>query len=104
MRNPGQPSLFDLLPTREAVANPAVAERGKAPKEQHFALAGKRLAVLDALRSGPKTNIDLTGPHCGGQRFGARIDELRRMGFAIERETVDSTRGIYQYTLKSAPQ
>lgn len=43
--------------------------------------ANQRAKILAALQGGPKTNIEL-GEIC--QRFGARIRELRQVGWPIE--------------------
>lgn len=57
-----------------------------------------RQAVLDALRSGPKTNIQLNAV-C--YRYGARIHELRRDGLHIITKDYVSP-GIFVYTLKES--
>lgn len=54
-------------------------------------------AVLDRLRQGPATTHDLLG--VGGLRFGARLCELRALGFGIDEKRLPlPTRGS-RYTL-----
>lgn len=94
-----QPSLFDLAPTREAVAAPEVGLRSKAPREALPRLSGARLRVLDRLRIGPATNAELLA--VGGFRYGARLHELRQIGFSIESEQIDPAAGSWRFTLRS---
>lgn len=94
-----QRTLFDNSPTREAVAEPTISDASKAPAEARHRLAGKRLAVLDRLKLGPATTLELI--EVGGTRAPARVHELRSLGFDVECETINGARGSYRYTLKS---
>jgi hypothetical protein len=93
-----QPTLFDTLPTRAQVAEPAISDASKAPAEARHRLAGARLRVLDRLREGPATTLELI--EVGGTRAPARVHELRSLGCNIECETISGERGAYRYTLK----
>lgn len=55
--------------------------------------------VLERLKRGPATNIELCDPAVGGMRaIGARLWELRKDGWIVEREHVEG--GTWRYTLK----
>ena len=55
--------------------------------------------VLDRLRQGPATTHDLMQADVGGVRFGARLRELRELGFSIAEQRLPlPTRGS-QYAL-----
>jgi hypothetical protein len=93
---PGQQSLFPpQLTGRDAYdVQPDVPLNSSVPDHERPRLSAQHSVLLDALRDGPKTNLQL-GMIC--QRFGARVHELRRAGHQIERETIEA--GIYRYTL-----
>jgi len=54
--------------------------------------------ILDALRSGPKTNKWLADHVC--LRYGARIWELNHDGYNITCSHVPKKAGLYVYELK----
>jgi hypothetical protein len=93
---PGQQSLFPAPRTgRDEYAdakpirlNPTV------PGHEAPRLSAQHHAILDRLREGPATNLEL-GMIC--QRFGARLNELKRAGYPWRKECVKA--GIYRYTL-----
>lgn len=99
--SPGQSSLFDLSPTRAEIAHPDLGIPSRAPAAALPRLGGARLAVLDALRRGPLTTLELVA--VGGVRRAARVKELRDLGFAIDCEPVSEAQGVYRYTLVSEP-
>jgi hypothetical protein len=93
---PGQQSLFsaprtgrdehaDAKPIR---LNPTVPEH-EAPR-----LSLQHRTILDRLREGPATNLEL-GMIC--QRFGARLQELKVAGYRWRKECIKA--GLYRYTL-----
>lgn len=60
--------------------------------------------VLDRLRQGPATTAQLCQPDVGGLRFGARLLELREVGFGVAEERLPlPTRGS-RYTLTFDPE
>ncbi len=61
----------------------------KAPR-----ITGQRLKILERLREGTATNIELNAV-CF--RYGARIHELRGMGFRIK--TVQESAGVFRFEL-----
>jgi len=54
-----------------------------------------KVRVLDALRRGPQTNVDLNAI-C--YRYGARIHELRAAGYVITR--TPAGRGVFVYRVE----
>lgn len=95
-----QGSLFDTTDRRGAYGQavddpPPVAKLNPTVQEADVHRLGKQHhAILAMLRAGPATNVELSAI---GQRFGGRIHELRRAGYAILREQVGQ--GLYRYTL-----
>lgn len=85
----GRPITDDPAPV--ARCNPTVAE-ADVPR-----LSVQHHRILALLRQGPATNVELSAI---GQRFGGRIHELRRAGYAILRE--QEGQGLYRYTLHEA--
>lgn len=59
--------------------------------------ASARQRVLDALLSGPKTTAELCHPQVGGERFGARILELRAAGHTIRSRRVREGSWLYEH-------
>lgn len=60
--------------------------------------------VLERLRQGPATNLELAEPAIGGLRAAARWAELRSEGYAITVERVDAQAGaLWIVTLKGEP-
>lgn len=58
--------------------------------------------VLNRLRQGPATTAQLLQPEVGGCRFGARILELRELGFHID--AVRLGQSSSRYTLTHDPE
>jgi hypothetical protein len=56
-----------------------------------------RTRVLRRLMQGPALTGELCNPACGGERFGARIAELRKAGHEIDMQIVRV--GCARYTL-----
>ena len=95
---PGQQSLFGAPRTGrdiydEADAKPvrlnSTVEEQDAPR-----LSTQHHTILTRLREGPATNVEL-GQIC--QRFGARLNELKRAGHPWRKRFV--TAGVYEYSL-----
>lgn len=57
--------------------------------------------VLERLRFGHASTHDLCQPNIGGVRFGARLQELRDLGYVISREYVRD--GSHVYRLLAEP-
>lgn len=55
--------------------------------------------VLKRLRQGPATTHDLMGADVGGVRFGARLCELRGLGFTIDEQRLPLPTHGSRYTL-----
>lgn len=79
---PGQ-LLLDL-------GKPAVAEPNTGTQKERI------LTMLRAAGKGGVTNIDFVGRHM--LRYGARIFELRRMGYRIEGER-EGNHGVWRFKL-----
>ena len=61
------------------------------------------LAVLNRLRKGPATTHDLGQSDVGGFRFGARILELRRLGFDIDEHKASRSSSDYELLAEPMP-
>src|SRR5678816_3999302 len=94
---PGQQSLFPAPRTardehdddeRPIKLNSSVPEH-EAPR-----LSLQHQTILDRLREGPATNLELGEI---AQRFSARLHELKLAGHPWRRETIRP--GVYRYTL-----
>lgn len=70
-----QPSLFG---PHSAHISPTVAPM--LPAEERRRLSAQCLKILDKLKQGPATNLQLA---VIGYRYGARIHELRKAGYEI---------------------
>lgn len=79
--------LFDR-PRPHVELNPTVAE------EDEPRLSAQCHAIADALREGPKTNLQLI---MLSHRFGARLHELKRAGFLWTK--TGKGQGIYLYEM-----
>lgn len=62
--------------------------------------------ILEALKIGPKTAVELSNPEIGGLRYTARIHELREEGWIIRSEPISGKTYLrYRLDLKyTAPQ
>ena len=88
MAEPRYP-LFDRPPQPPvAILDPSV------PDDEIPRLSAQHVAIADALREGPKTNLELG---MIAQRFGARLMELKRAGFLWKRSSAG--RGIHRYEM-----
>jgi hypothetical protein len=67
------------------------------PEAARPRLNAQHQALLARLAQGPATNRELK--HIA-ERFGARIQELRRAHYVIEQRPVSEERGVYRYELK----
>ena len=67
-----------------------------APSERYKNLQRKCLLILERLRQGPATNLELVT--IGGLRYGARLGELRDAKYKIHTQE-DRCTGIAVYTL-----
>ena len=64
------------------------------PEHERARLSAQHQAILDALRDGPKTNLEL---RLIADRFGARLNEMRNAGIQWEKRCVKP--GVYEYSL-----
>lgn len=62
-----------------------------------------KLRILSALRDGPKATAYLCDPGVGGERFGARVAELRALGYEIETEILRPGSALYTLNETSTP-
>jgi len=92
-----QPFLFDRInpePVREDVYTLHHREVAAETAQEDDRRASAADRILDALRTGPKTNLELI--HLC-QRISGRVFDLRRRGYQITTEPLEP--GIYRYTL-----
>ena len=89
--------LFDLRPAPVAVVpvDPSVLATD-VPR-----LKGAAQRVLQRLREGPATNLELMVPECGGARFGGRLGDLRAAGVIWTKRHVAGS--VWEYRLISCP-
>ena len=66
--------------------------------QEQSRLSGQKLKIVQRLRQGPALNTELNSI-C--YRYGARIFELRKAGFEIEKAFVEP--GVFRYSLCSEP-
>lgn len=90
--------LFDAKPIPVVVepTDPSVLESDR-PR-----LRGACLRVLERLKEGPATNLQLIGPECGGARFGSRLRDLRVAGVIWKKRHVKGA--VWEYELISCPE
>jgi hypothetical protein len=69
--------------------------RPRAESSEEVRRDSNRARVLDALMAGPRTGTELAT--IAGHRFGARVEELRRLGWKIDAERIAN--GVFRYTL-----
>jgi hypothetical protein len=67
------------------------------PPEAQERLNRQCTLILECLRKGPATNIELV--HIA-QRFGARLHDLKRAGYEWEKRCISAEDGVYEYRLK----
>lgn len=65
-----------------------------APREDRKRLRGQNLAILERLRLGPATNVELAAISL---KYTARISDIRSAGYSIEAKRVEG--GIFEYWL-----
>jgi hypothetical protein len=91
----GQQSLFGPPRTaRDEHDERPIELNSSVPDHEAPRLRPQHHEILARLREGPATNLEL-GMIC--QRFGARLNELRKAGIPWKKECVKA--GIYKYTL-----
>jgi hypothetical protein len=73
------------------------------PERDRRRLKGAVLRVLERLRQGPATNLELADPRVGGLRAAARVHDLKRAGFAITSQHQAGEGPLWLYTLVSEP-
>ena len=87
-----QHSLFDEAgEPAQILVDPRLAD------EERPRLTRQCLAVLERLRQGPATTMELIPI---STRFSARLHELRKQGWIIETDRIDKASGVSLYTLK----
>lgn len=64
-------------------------------------LCGASLRVLERLKEGPATNLQLMVPEIGGARFGGRLHDLRKAGVVWTRRNVEGS--VWEYRLIQCP-
>lgn len=62
------------------------------------------LRVLERLRQGPATNLELAHPSVGGLRAAARVHELRQAGYDIRSVHRVGEGPVWDYALVSEPE
>jgi len=80
--------LFDQPAPTVAFLDPSL------PEEEKPRLSPQHQAIADALRSGPKTNLEL---NMIAHRYGARLHELKAAGFLWTKRTLKA--GVYEYRM-----
>ena len=95
---PGQQSMFpppitgrDAYAEAESTCNPSVQESDESR------LTAARVRVHERLKRGPATNHELKRPDLGGDRFTARLGELRKAGIGWTKRQIDQS--TYEYRL-----
>lgn len=83
---------WDLFDESGQPASPVVAEAKRLTRQQAL--------VLDRLREGPATNMELIPI---STRFSARIFDLRKAGYKIDTDCLDRAKGLSLYTLRKEP-
>lgn len=93
---PGQQSLFPEPRTarEEYYAAPAVPLNASVPEHEAPRLSAQHAKILDRLREGPATNLEL---ELIAHRFGARLNELKRAGHPWLKRCIKP--GLYEYRL-----
>ena len=82
-----QPTLWDA-PAPPPVS-PVATERQR--------LNAAALRVIQRLKEGPATNVQLSQPEIGGLRFGGRLFECKQDGWIIEKQQISG--GLWLYRL-----
>lgn len=73
------------------------------PERDRVRLKGSLVRVLERLRQGAATNLELAHPAVGGLRAAARVHELRQAGYEITSERSRSAEAVWVYRLVSEP-
>lgn len=89
--------LFDAKP-ESTVAVPAADPSVLDSDRPRLSVACVR--ILERLKHGPATNLQLE--NFGGQRFGARLHDLRKAGVIWKREHVEGA--VWRYELIQCPE
>lgn len=94
-----QRTLFDDPPSvAEAFTDAGLTDEAR-PR-----LGGQNALVLQRLRQGPATNIELEQAS-GSKRINSRVADVRRWlkkweGATVESTAVDVARGVYRYEIR----
>lgn len=72
------------------------------PTRDRRRLKGAVLRVLERLREGPATNLELADPRVGGLRAAARVHDLKLAGYTIARQ--HQAGPLWLYTLVAEPE
>lgn len=73
------------------------------PERDRRRLKGAVLRVLERLRQGPATNLELADPRVGGLRAAARVYDLKLAGHVITSQHLAGEGPLWLYTLVSEP-
>lgn len=83
---------------------PAPLRLPLAPARDRRRLKGAVLRVLERLRQGPATNLELAHPSVGGLRAAARVHDLKLARYVITSQRLAGEGPIWLYTLVSEPE
>lgn len=94
--------MFDGLPLFDSPARPEPVPAAPKPVETNYGTADKphRQQVLELLKDGRWHN-QVEMRLAGGDRYGARVHELRGRGFNVVVEQLGA--GVYRWRLSSEP-
>ena len=73
------------------------------PVRDRRRLKGAVLRVLERLRQGPATNLELADQRVGGLRAAARVHDLKLAGYVITSHHQAGEGPLWLYTLVSEP-
>lgn len=73
------------------------------PTRDRRRLKGAVLRVLERLRQGPATNLELADPRVGGLRAAARVHDLKLAGYVLTSQRLAGEGPLWLYTLVSEP-
>ena len=76
---------------------PHIADKNNVLPDEVPRLANEQRLVLERLQRGPVTNVELVSLSL---RYGARIHELRQLGYQITTKRTSVRKGITIYTLE----
>lgn len=76
---------------------PVIADKNNVLPDEVPRLANEQRLVLERLQRGPVTNVELVSLSL---RYGARIHELRQLGYQITTKRTSVRKGVTTYTLE----